>query len=37
MNEVKGTHSIEICYSAQFVRSLDDVKLETADYMGSGS
>lgn len=36
MNEVKGAHSVEVCYFAQFVDSLDDVKLEPTDHMGSG-
>lgn len=36
MNEVKGAHSIEICYFAQFEGELDDAKLEPADHMGYG-
>lgn len=36
MNEVKGAHSIEVCYFAQFVGELDDVQLEPADHMGWG-
>lgn len=34
MNEVKGAHSIEVCYFAQFVGELDDVQLEPADHRG---
>jgi 8-oxo-dGTP diphosphatase len=33
MNEVKGAHSIEVCYFAQFRGALDDVKLEPADHI----
>jgi 8-oxo-dGTP diphosphatase len=36
INEVKGAHSIEVCYFAQFVGGLDDVQLEPADHMGWG-
>lgn len=36
MNEVKGAHSIEVCYFAQFEGELHDAKLESADHMGSG-
>jgi 8-oxo-dGTP diphosphatase len=36
MNEVKGAHSIEVCYFAQFTGDLDDVTLEPADHMGYG-
>lgn len=36
MNEVKGAHSIEVCYFAQFVGELDDVKLEPADHVEWG-
>lgn len=36
INEVKGAHSIEVCYFAQFTGSLDDVKLEPADHVSSG-
>lgn len=36
MNDVKGAHSIEVCYFAQFFGELDDVQLEPADHMGGG-
>ena len=36
MNEVKGAHSIEVCYFAQFEGKLDDVRLESADHMAYG-
>jgi 8-oxo-dGTP diphosphatase len=32
MNEVKGAHSIEVCYFAQFAGNLDYVALEPADH-----
>lgn len=36
MNEVKGAHSIEVCYFAQFIGKLDDAQLEPADHMNCG-
>lgn len=33
MNEVKGAHSIEVAYFAEFVGSLDDVQLNPEDHM----
>ena len=36
MNEVKGAHSIEVCYFAQFTGELEEITLEPADHMGYG-
>jgi 8-oxo-dGTP diphosphatase len=36
INEVKGAHSVEVCYFAQFVGQLDDIVLEAADHSGYG-
>ena len=33
MNEVKGAHSVEVCYFAEFVGSTDDVQLHPEDHM----
>jgi 8-oxo-dGTP diphosphatase len=36
INEVKGAHSVEVCYFAQFSGQLDDVRLEPSDHMACG-
>jgi len=36
LNEVKGAHAIEVCYFAEFVGALDDVKLSPDDHMAEG-
>lgn len=33
LNEVKGAHSVEVAYFAEFVGSLDDVQLDPEDHM----
>jgi len=36
LNEVKGAHSIEVCYFAQFVGGLDDIQLHPDDHSAAG-
>ena len=36
LNEVKGAHSIEVCYFAEFAGALDDVQLSPEDHMAGG-
>lgn len=36
INEVKGAHSVEVCYFAQSSGQLDDATLEPSDHMACG-
>lgn len=35
-NEVKGSHSIEVAYFAQFIGSIDDIRLNSEDHSEYG-
>jgi len=36
MNEIKGAHSIEVCYFAEFSGALGDVRLNPDDHVAGG-